>query len=401
MIADYLNLAFRNIKKRRLRAFLTLTGILISIATIFILISLSLGLEAAVVESFEELGTDKFFIQPRGQFGPPGTSTAAVLTEDDEDFVRKISGVKDTASFVIANSKVEYKGTLKFTTVIGIEPDKMEIAFGTYDAESGRLLRDSDDREVLLGYNYRYKDFLGQPVTVGSRIKINDLKFKVVGIVEAIGNPQDDRQIYMPEDELRKVFDIPDRVDAIIVQVSDKDAIEEVAEKTEKRLMKFRDVDEDTIDFTILTPEELLDSIGNILDIISAFLLGIAGISLIVGGINIANTMFTSVLERTNEIGVMKAIGSENKDILLIFIIEAGLLGIVGGILGIILAIGIGKGIEYVAINIIGTNLLKVVTPIPLIIGTLMFSFLTGVLSGLLPAWKATKIKPVEALRYE
>jgi len=166
-------------------------------------------------------------------------------------------------------------------------------------------------------------------------------------------------------------------------------------------LRKSRDVTEKTQDFTVLTPEEVLESFGTILNIVTSFLLGVAAISLLVGGIGIANTVYTSVLERTREIGVMKAIGAKNKDILYIFLIESGLIGLVGAIIGIAFGIGVVKTIEWIAVNQLATSLLRAAIPIPLILGLLAFGFLIGAISGIWPAWKATKVKPVEALRYE
>lgn len=400
MITDNFNIAFKNMKKRRLRAFLTLVGILISIATIFVLFSLSIGLKTTIQEQFELLGTDKFFIQPRGQFGPPGSGSAATLTEDDVDVVDGISGVKDVTSYLIGNVKIEYRKTLRFGTTIGIEPDKLKVAFGSYDVEEGRNIKEGT-HEILLGYDYAHSDFIGRPVNMGDKILINDVEFKIVGIIEKIGNSADDRQTYISKDVLRELLDIPNRVDAIVVQVNDQTEINNVADNVERRLARFRDVKKDNIDFSVLTPEELLKTVGTVLNIVTVFLAGIALISLLVGGINIMNSMFTSVLERTREIGVMKAIGAKNSDILSIFVIESGFLGMIGGILGVLLGMGIGKTVEYVAINQLGTNLLKVIFPWYLILGCLLFAFLAGAISGLYPAWRATKIKPVEALRYE
>jgi putative ABC transport system permease protein len=401
MIQDYFLIALKNIKKKRLRAFLTLVGILISIATIFVLISLSLGLEVAIQEQFETLGTDKFYVQPKGQFGPPGAATAVDLTEADVDVIERVAGVKDVTAYVVGNAKIEFKKKLKFVSAIGIEPDKMSVAFGSYGVQDGRLLKEGGGKEVMIGHQFKYNDFLGQPVDVGDKVLINDVEFKVVGIVEKIGNAQDDRMVYISKDEFRDLFDIPTRVDFIVAQVENPEEISDVAKDAEKKLIKSRDLEKDSTDFTVLTPEELLGTVKSVLNIITYFLGGIAAISLLVGGINIANSMFTSVIERTREIGVMKAIGAKNSDILYIFVIEAGLLGIVGGILGVLTGMGLGKLIEYAAVNLYGTNLLRVVFPFYLIAGSLTFAFLVGAISGLWPAWRATKIRPVEALRYE
>ena len=206
----------------------------------------------------------------------------------------------------------------------------------------------------------------------------------------------------MPLEDFRVLFpEKKERIDQIAVQINENENINEIAERVEKRLLKSRDLTEKTRDFNILTPEEILASFGTVLNILTAFLLGVAAISVLVGGIGIANTMFTSVLERTKEIGVMKAIGARNRDILSIFLIEAGLLGLVGGIIGIGVGISISKTIEYIAIHQLGTTLLKAAIPFPLILGCLAFSFLVGTISGFWPAYRAIKVKPVEALRYE
>ncbi|MBS3088179.1 ABC transporter permease [Candidatus Pacearchaeota archaeon] len=403
MIQDFFSMAIRSIAKRRLRTFLTLIGIVISIATIFTLISLSLGLNVSINNEFEKLGGDKFFVQPRGQLGPPGTAGAIQLTIKDIDAIKKIPGVKEVTYYTIGNAKIEFKDETRFVMVASTEIETTELYFDLYgvDLEEGRLLKKGDTNDIIIGSQYKHNNFLGTPVKVGDKITINGADFEVQGIMKTIGSAPDDRMITMPEPEFRELFKIPDRIDFIIVQIENAGEINNIAERTERQLLKSRGLTEKTQDFTIITPEELLESFSMILDILTYFLLGISLISLLVGGINIANTMFASVLERTREIGVMKAIGAQNKDILTIFLIEAGLLGIVGGLLGIGLGIAAGQIVEYVALTQLGTGFLTVSTPLYLIAGCLAFAFLAGAVSGLWPAWKATKIRPVEALRYE
>lgn len=404
MISEFFNIAFKNIKKRKLRAALTLVGITIAVATIFILISASLGLEEAVQEQFRLLGTDKFFIQPRGQLAGPGSGGAVELSQIDVDTVEKVSGVKKISFWTLANAKIEVNDEIRYTSVIAIDLETADLYLetGAYTAEDGRVLKEGDEGDIMIGSQYKHNNFFSKPVALGDTILVNDQQeFKIRGILNPIGNPGDDRLIYMPFEDFRPLFNITTRVDMIIVQVEDESALREVAERAEKRLRSSRDVTEKTQDFTILTPEELLESFGVVLNIITGFLLGVAAISLLVGAIGIANTTYTSVLERTREIGVMKAIGAKNKDILSIFVIESGLLGLVGGVLGVFLGIVVAKSLEYIAVNQLGTTLLRATIPFWLVIGSLAFAFLVGSLSGLWPAWKATKIKPVEALRYE
>ena len=404
MIRDYIKIALKNIKKRKLRAFLTLLGILIAIATIFMLISISLGLRNAVNEQFRLLGADKFFIQPQGQLGGPGTGGAVQLTEDDVKVVEKIAGVKEVSPWVATSAKVEFDKQTRYTSVVGIDLETADLFLENraYEAEIGRVIKEGDTTDVMIGSQYLHNNFFSKPLKIGDRILINDKEeFKVRGILETIGNPGDDRLIYMPIDNFRDLFGIKDRLDTIVVQVNDEENIQEIADKAQKELLKKRGLTEKTRDFTILTPEELLGSFSGVLNIITAFLLSIAAISLLVGGIGIANTMYTSVLERTREIGIMKAIGARNSDILIIFLTESALLGLVGGIVGVALGILVSKTIEFIAINSLGTTLLQAAIPAYLVIGCLLFAALIGAISGTFPAYNATKVRPVEALRYE
>lgn len=401
MITDAIKISLKNIQKRKLRTFLTLVGITISIATIFVLVSLSLGLQSSIEEQFAEFGGDKFFIQPRGQFGPPGSqATGAELTTKDAEVIKRVSGVKDVSYWIAGNAKIEFKDETRFILMFGGNLDN-NLVYSGLDLDEGRFLEKDDAKKILIGSQYKNNNFLGQEIKLRDKITIQGVDFKVVGILETVGNPGDDRLIYMPEDEFRDLFGIPERIDAIIVQVNDLDEINKVADSAERKLMKSRDVDEKTIDFSILTPEEALAVFGTVLNVITSFLFSIAAISLLVGGINIANTMFTSVLERTKEIGVMKAIGAQNKDILSIFLVEAGILGFVGGALGIAVGLGIAMSIEYIAVNQLATDLLQISTPLWLFAFSIFFAVLAGAVSGFYPAWKATRVKPVEALRYE
>ena len=402
MISDYFNLALRNFQKRKLRTLLTMLGIFISIATIFTLISLSLGLQTAVDEQFKVLGTDKFFIMPKGQLGF-GTGGAVEITSKDVEVIEKVQGVKDVSYATVANAKIEFNNKIRYYIVIGIPVDRLDLFIESTDLkmDEGDFKLKTGSKEVIVGYDYKYKNVFGESLATGDRISINDELFKVLGVVGAIGNPQDDKNIYMELGTFKEFFNSGERIDQIIVQVDDGADVKEIANRVEEKLQKFRGVSEKNQDFSILTPEELLESFQSILLIITAFLASIAAISLLVGGIGIANTMYTSVIERTKEIGIMKAIGARNSDIMLIFLTEAGLLGLVGASIGVGLGYGIGKIVEYYAITQLGTNLLQVASPLWLILGCFGFGFLIGAISGTLPAWQASKTNVVDALRYE
>jgi putative ABC transport system permease protein len=402
MISDYVNISLKNLRRRKLRAFLTTIGIVIAIATIFVLISVSLGLESTIKEQFKKLGSDKFFVQPKGAM--VGSSNAAtLLTHKDVDVIKKISGVRDLTHIIASPTKVSFKDQTRFTNVIALDLETAYIYYetGLAGLDEGRNLEEGDSRKVTVGSQYKGADFFTESVKINDKLIINGYEFRVKGILKSMGNPTDDRQIYMGEDDFREVFNITTRIDAIMVQIESGYDLKEVAAATEKRLIQERGVTKKTADFQLQTPEELLSSFNTVLNIITGFLLGVAAISLIVGAIGIANTMFTSVLERTKEIGIMKAVGARNSAILSLFILESGLLGLIGGIIGVLFGYMTTKIIELIAQNALGSDLFKASSPYSLVIGCLLFAFLTGAISGAAPAYRATKVRPVEALRYE
>ena len=302
MLKDYSKLALKNLRKRKLRSWLTITGIVISISVIFVLISLSLGLRGAIDEQFKILGTDKLFIMPKGSAGVG--AGAVELTTADVNEIEKILGVKDISYATVGNAEIKFNGERKYFMVVGIPLDKMGLYIDSamIEMDEGEYLKEGDDGRVMIGYDYKYNSVFGEQIISGDKIIINEKEFRVEGIVGAIGNPSDDKSIYMPMDDFKEMFNSGERVDQIIVQVDDESQMQEISDKVDKKLMKFRNVEERTKDFDISTPEELLSSFDTILNIITAFLVGIASISLFVGGVGIANTMYTSVLERTKKL---------------------------------------------------------------------------------------------------
>jgi putative ABC transport system permease protein len=183
------------------------------------------------------------------------------------------------------------------------------------------------------------------------------------------------------------------------VQVEDKNKVESIAKEIERRLRKDRNQKEGEEDFSVQTPSQALETINTILNIINLIVSGIAAISLLVGGIGIANTMFTSVLERTREIGTMKAVGAKNRDVLFIFLIESGMLGLIGGIVGAILGLALAFLVSSSANSYFGEQIIVVSLSWPLLLGAIAFSFLVGIAAGTLPALQASRLKPTEALR--
>lgn len=407
MIEDYFRFAFRSIATRRLRAWLTMTGIFIGIATVVALISVGQGMEAAITEQFEMMGTDKVMVMPGGEGGGMGMlgalAAANPLTEDDLKIVRETDGVHLAAEMFYKQAMIKYKDETKTTFIIGLPTDdtaEIITDMEGFDAEEGRDLREGDGKKITVGWRLWNDDYFERPVSLRDNIEIEGEKFEVVGLTKKIGNPQDDAQVYIPIDTAREIFN-EDEVGMIFAQVKKAYTPEEVAEKIEEELRDHREEEEGEESFTVQTFEQLLEQVGTVLAIIRAVLVGIAGISLVVGGVGIMNTMYTAVLERTKEIGIMKAIGARNSDVMLLFLLESGAYGLIGGIAGVIAGLGLSLSIQQIAGMYIGTGLIKIHMSFWLIAGALLFSFVIGTVSGVFPARHAARLKPVDALRYE
>lgn len=404
---NFLALAYRNLLNRKQRAGLTIIGIFIGIMAVVALISLGQGLEQGINEQFEEIGSDKLFIQARGQFaGVGGGDLTNPLTDDDVEVVRSTQGVRRATSMNARTVEVETGDQVNFYFSYGIvsnDPEQYELTreFFTVDIIDGRELRPNDRNAVLVGYDYTREDVFEETLRAGDRITVNGQRFQVAGVLDAVGNAADDRAVTMPQDTLRDLLGIEDSVYMIVAQVQPGEDPAIIGERVERELLNFRDLDEDERDFQVSTPEDLLASFSIILVIVQVVLTGIAFISLFVGGIGIMNTMYTSVLERTKEIGIMKAIGAKPKTIQNIFLAESAMLGLVGGILGLLIGLGISKGVELAAAAALNTELLQAYISWWLIIGALLFSVLVGMLSGYFPARAAAQQDAVESLRYE
>jgi putative ABC transport system permease protein len=398
-------LAFSNLKRRGLRSWLTMIGIFIGIAAVVGLISLGQGLQGAINEQFEQLGKDKIIIQSK-TLGPAGSATSEkmILTIKDSNAIANVRGVENVVSIIIKTSVLNFKDESKISFATGIDPKDISLFSGmqNFKVIEGRDLKEGDRYKAIVGYNNAVDSKIWKRgVEIGNTIKIEGIEFKVVGILGKTGNPYDDGGVYVPKDTLREVLNVKSEESEIIAKTQEGFNPSDVADTIMRKLRQERGERKDQETFTVQTSEQLLTTFTNIFGIVQAVLVGIAAISLVVGGIGIMNTMYTSVLERTKEIGTMKAVGAKNTDILYIFLFESGLLGLVGGAIGIGLGVGLGKSVEYIAANALGTNLLQASITFPLVIGALTFSFLIGTLSGILPAMRAATLKPADALRYE
>ena len=393
MILEYFRLTMKNIRHRRMRSWLTILGIIIGVASVVSLISIGQGLQNAINAQFESMGTQVIMVMPKGI----QTGFGSGLNDDDVKTIEKMPYFDFVTPLVVSTAQVEYKREKKFAMINGFPTKGAEDRFAGMDFEigEGRNFNQNEKYGVILGYNVA-KDMFDKEIPVRSRIKLNGVDFTVVGIFEQLGRPDDDRAIYMPIDTARVLFDKPKEVNFIMLRVKQGTDINFVADNLKREMKRSRGNE----NFDIFTPDQLLKQAGTILGVVELILVGIAAISLLVGAIGIMNTMYTSVLERTKEIGIMKAIGATNYDIAAIFLTESGILGLIGGTIGVILGSAVAEIVGVVAKQQGFGLLLIIIDPI-VVGGALLFAFVVGALSGLMPARHAAQMQPVDALRYE
>ncbi len=402
-IAEYFVLAWQNLSHRKKRAYLTIIGIFIGIMAVVALVSLGQGLEQGVNEEFEKLGVDKIFVRPQTAFG--GGTGPAPLTDEDVQRIERVNGVAVVAPVKYRTQRVEWGDELGFYYIAGVPDDTEQLSVVSeafmLDVETGRMIEPGDGNAAFIGIDYTRREVFKDTIGVGSSIMINNQTFKVVGIRERIGNAADDRQIVISREAFDALTSDVDEYNVIIVRSTPGVDKTKLGEAITRALQQSRNVDAGEEDFSVDTPEDIRESFEQILSIIQVVLTGIAMISLIVGAVGIMNTMYTAVLERTKEIGIMKAVGATNNAILSIFLIESSLLGLVGGIVGVVLGLLISFATSLVASQALGNNIIQAYVSWWLVIGALLFSMIIGALAGLLPARQAANMKPVDSLRYE
>lgn len=403
MIQDKIRYAINNLRTRILRTLLTTSGIAIAVATVAILLSLGLGLFIGINEQFAELGGDKLFVQAKG-FGPAGDQNLAGLQKKDARFVERVVGIEQAYGVLFESIQIEYKGTTKYLYGIGIPTDQYQKLIQEsflLKIHEGRFLRQGDDNKVTLGYAYTQPNTVfPRRVNLRDNVVINGKKFEVVGFYKELGNPIDDRHVYFTENALRDLLGKPEAITMILAKIAPNQDNEKIASTIERRLRTNLGQKEGEETFTVQTAEQLIQSFNAVLSILIVFIVAVGLISLIVGSINIMNTMYTAVLERTQEIGTIKSIGGRNSDILLIFMLESSIIGLLGGTAGIIGAYLITLSVASI-VQGLGFGVLQHYFPLWLVGSGILFAVIMGIISGLLPSLQASKQKPVEALRYE
>ena len=406
--------AFEMVTHSKLRSWLTILGIVIGVAAVVAIMSIGSGLQERMSAQLGALGGDILtlragFSRGSSMFGPPGDreggggfgggATAVdekpVLDRTDVQALKSIPDIELIDTHISGSVNISFLGKSGSVSLTGVD-QAVWARITTSEIKEGRLLDSADQNVVVIGARLA-ESYFDKPVGINQMVTIESNVFRVVGILD-----DDSNSIYMPIQMAYQVLEDKENgvYDSITIKIKDENQLDAVMEKVSNKLMMVRHVTDKTIDFSLTSSKKMQETRSAMMSTMNTFLLAIAAVSLIVGAVGIANSMFTSVLEKTKEIGIMKAIGARNRDIMRIFLLNAALIGLVGGALGIIFG-GILSGLLPVLMG--ETGMLRGGTFVSLnsVAIALSVSIFIGVASGIIPAYRASKLKPVDALRYE
>ena len=392
-VFELIRLALSRLRTSRLRAALTMLGVIIGVASVVALVGVGQGTTSNITSRLASLGTNLLTISPTGD------SSAHPLTLDDATAIEGLDGVAAVAPELQTLATVTYGTQSDTTSLIGTNASYARVR--AYDVWQGSFLTDpsvdSGLRVAVLGATTASTLGLDQ-TSIGTTVSINGLPFEVIGILQPKGgagfaNPDD--QVLVPIAAVHKYFITGDDVRTIGVSVASADRMTDVTDEITALLRDRHDLAAtDTADFSVFNQTQLLDAASSISATLTLLLGGIASISLIVGGIGIMNIMLVSVRERTREIGIRKAVGARRRDILAQFLIEALSLSLLGGLIGILVGLLVSALIGQVA----GWGLQLSLSTVA---AAVFFSLVVGVVFGVWPARQAARLDPINALRYE
>lgn len=402
-LSELVKTSIRSILKNKGRTILTSLGIIIGVTSVILLTAIGNGLKNYIAQQFESLGSNLIYILPgkviaEGGGFSSGSMRGFLSVSFDQKDLQNLKRSLKTASNVIPvieqSGKAKYRLKNQDTTIIATSYEYGKVSNTLPKEGKGRWFsKEDEDKNAsvgVLGSEIANKLF-GKENPLGKTVILNSKNIKIIGVAEkkggGLGAGHIDETIYVP---LNVGFDFAgnQKIQSLVVQAKDKEEIESVKKQTEKIMLKRFEKD----DFSVVDQSQILSSINSILSTLTMALSGIAAISLLVGGIGIMNIMLVTVTERTREIGLRKAVGATPRAILLQFLFEAVILACLGGLIGIIL-------------GSITTQVINKFFPAKVTLNSILLAFgvssLVGVIFGVAPARRASKLSPIEALRYE
>lgn len=412
-LVDSIKTSYKGLIHAKTRSLLTVLGIVIGIASVILLMSIGQSVQTLVLQQVQSTGSNFIFIIPGATKGsrfaaPPSVQGVVIktLVKRDVDAFKRDPAIDKAAPEVRGQTRVIYENKDAIVLFQGTNEDFFAIR--NFKTTQGETFTESDvnsfNRVAVLGSEIA-KTLFGQKNQIGEIIRLKNISFRVVGVLEKKGlgpfGVDQDNLVIIPISVAQKQILGIDHYHSVVVEVNQAYTMEYAKSRLESILRDNHNIfDPDKDDFTIRTQEEALDILSNITSILTVFLTAIASISLLVGGIGIMNIMFVSVAERTREIGLRKALGATNADILQQFLIEAIILTFSGGVIGIILGGSLTYLTSIILSKVVETGWVFVLPPQAIILAVLV-AVLTGIIFGIYPARKASLKNPIDALRYE
>ena len=395
---DFLTLTTSSFLTSRMRSFLTGLGIAIGIAAVILLTSIGEGLHQFVLAEFSQFGTNIITIQP-GKTQTQGGNVGVIgsvrqLSLDDADALRHLPYVENVNPSVMGNSELKANGKSRRTTVFG-EGKNFASAF-TMKVQSGSFWTDEDNEQarafVVLGAKVRQELFVGEN-PLGQYLRVGGQRYRVIGVMEpkgqVLGLDLDDT-VFIPAARAMELLNRPGLIEMQVSYRADVDANTVIHLITER--LKERHGRED---FTVISQEQALEVLGSVLDVITFAVGALGGISLLVGAVGILTIMTMAVTERTAEIDLLRALGAQEKQVLMLFLGEAIVLSALGGVMGLVIGIGIAQGLHWLF------PALPVHTPWLFAVLAELTAVSIGLAAGVAPAMRAARLDPVEALHAE
>jgi len=408
LLTQNIQIALRALTANKMRSILTMLGIIIGVGAVVALLAIGNGATSSIIGEIEGIGSNLVSISPGKMQGGPGASggsTSYLYYSDYETLARQISGVDGIAPTFQSSYTVKYNSESTSVNVTGITPAYFSVR--SYEVATGRAITENDSksqaRVAVIG-STTASDLFGSLNPIGKVIKINSVRFEIVGVLQSKGgsNQNADDVVLIPlQTGYSKLFgesatrDGKQTLSAISMSASAADDVDSVMAQAERILRSEHriKVTEDA-DFSVMSQSDFLSTLDTVTTTLNIFLGAIAGISLLVGGIGIMNIMLVSVTERTKEIGLRKAVGARKNQILLQFLVETVTLSVLGGILGIALGAGIAELVTL--LDLITTQITA-----SSILLAFFFAVAIGIFFGIYPAYRAASLHPIEALRYE
>lgn len=402
MFANAFLLAFRQILRNPMRSLLTVLGIVIGVAAVITMVTVGNGATTAVREQIESFGNNQLMLRPGQRMGPGGSAGAPSFKREDlEALESQIAGVLSAAPQINRSTVVVANGRNWTTSVVGSTNDYFTT--DNRDLAEGRYFETSEETTgaavCVIGKTIQKELWGTNSRVLGEMLRVNNFSCRVVGVLAekgtaAMGGDQDDL-VVLPFNTAARRLVGRDRISTILIAIdpqSDRDHLKSAVKDLMRERRSLSDGDDDN--FTILDTAEIAEKVASTTQIMTTLLGSVAAVSLLVGGIGIMNIMLVSVTERTREIGVRLAIGATAREVLLQFLIEAVVLGCMGGVLGILIALGASWAL---------TQMMDVPFGFDVGINILSFCFaaLTGIIFGYFPARRAARLDPIEAVRHE